>query len=114
MCLKLLDENVTYKVTDLKNYEQILPVIRSSLAPKLPQYYEFFSELVTRACVTILKDTKPRFSNENIRVVKVLGGSLLESSLLNGYIVTRKPETNCKEKVENCKVAVYNCPFDPT
>lgn len=46
-----------------------------------------------------------------MRVVKILGGSLNDSSLVNGMVMNR-PALGSILAAENCKVACYGCPFE--
>jgi len=50
------------------------------------------------------------FDQEYIRVTKILGGSLYDSEVISGMVMTRAPETTV-HVVEKPKVAVFACPF---
>lgn len=110
--LELLQQQVALEVKDVKD-EGVVKVLESVLAPKAPTYYKFFANLVATACRALVKDTAPRFNSDNLRLVKVLGGSLDQSEFVNGFVIARYPESTGKELVEKAKVVVYNCPFDP-
>lgn len=51
------------------------------------------------------------FDIEYIRVAKILGGSLNDSTVLKGLIITRDAEGLIKH-AKNPRVAVYSCPLD--
>jgi len=87
----LLSEACKYTVTDFKDTEQVLPVIRSVLCPKIPVYFDYFSNLVTKACMQVMGDNPKGFDVEYIRVAKILGGSLYDSEVLNGLMIERAP-----------------------
>lgn len=108
-----LEASVALTVSSPADEEKVRQVIESTLAPKLPNHYQFFSGLVAKACTDILQDTTPRFNADNVRVVKVLGGSLTDSTLIQGYVIVRAPEGDFRSQVKNAKVAAYSCPFDP-
>lgn len=99
-----------YTVTDPKDFSQVLPVIESALCPKMPGYYKHFSDLVTKACIRILTDSKD-FDLDHIRIVKIIGGGLLDSHLINGMVIERPPMGTITS-VDKPKIACYNCPFD--
>ena len=56
------------------------------------------------------EETK-EFNVENIRVTKILGGSLNNSEVIHGMCVIRGSETSI-HKVENARVAVFNNPLE--
>jgi T-complex protein 1 subunit theta len=51
------------------------------------------------------------FNVDNVRVAKILGGSIGDSTVIKGLVVIRLIEGSVTQ-VENCKVAVYNCPLE--
>ena len=111
--LELLEKQVSLEIQDVKKDEGVVNVLESVLAPKVPTHYKFFAGLVAQACRAIVKDTAPRFNSDNLRLVKILGGSLEQSEFVNGFVIARYPESSGKEIVEKAKVVVYSCPFDP-
>jgi len=108
--LELIEGLSQYEVTDFRNVEQVLPVINSVLCPKISTYYEHFGQLVTDACIKALGSRGKSFDTEYIRISKILGGSLYDSQVISGMIITRAPETT-KHQVEKPKIAVFACPF---
>lgn len=111
--VKLIEQQVVVTITDFNDAANIKKVLESTLAPKLPTYYKFFADLATRACISILSDKSPRFSAENIRLVKIIGGSLESSELIKGFVIPRGVEGFSKDAVEKAQIAVYGVPFDP-
>lgn len=81
----------------------------------MPLYSGKFSELLADACIKILPEGKNTFNDEHIRLTKILGGSIEDSEVLRGLIVNRSPESSNHDlsALNNVKVAVFNCPFDP-
>ena len=81
----------------------------------MPLYSQKFSELLADACVKILPENSTTFNDDNIRLVKILGGSIEDSQVLRGLVVNRSPESSNHDlsSLQNVKVAVFNCPFDP-
>lgn len=53
------------------------------------------------------------FNVDNIRVIKVIGGGIHNSHVVNGMVFRRKAEGETK-KASNAKVAIFACPFDLT
>lgn len=81
----------------------------------MPLYADKFSKMLAQACVQILPAKANTFNHENIRMVKILGGSIEDSQVLKGLVVCRYPASSNHDldSLVNCKVAVFNCPFDP-
>ena len=111
--LKHLEAAVAFKLENVKDEKSVQLVLESALAPKLPNNYKFFAQLLTQASISILQDSAPRFNADNIRFIKILGGNVEYSSVVNGFVIARAPENSEKSTIEKAKIAVYNCPFDP-
>lgn len=109
---ELIKQQVVLEINDIKE-ENTIKVIESVLASKQPNYYQLFSKLVYEACVQITKQSSPRFESDNLRVCKILGGNVEDSKVVKGFVINRVLETSNIELVENAKVAVYKCPFQP-
>jgi T-complex protein 1 subunit theta len=78
----------------------------------LSDYSNLIAGLVTKACIRCLPREKSNFDSEYVRVTKILGGSVLDSHVLSGLIVTRNVEGNIN-RLENPKICVFNAPLDP-
>ena len=110
--LEVLKEIPTYKVEDIKNVEEVTKVIRPVIGSKMVHGQEtFLAPIVAKACISVLPTQREKFDVENVRVAKILGGSLMDTDVLKGLVVVRTVEGNVT-KVEKCKVAVYNCPIE--
>lgn len=71
----------------------------------------FLAPIISKACISVLPEQKEKFDVDNVRVAKILGGSLMDTDVIKGLVVVRTVEGNIT-KVQNCKVAVYNCPLE--
>jgi T-complex protein 1 subunit theta len=80
---------VAYKVDDPRNIEQTSAAIKASIASKIPNYGDFFSNLVAKACINSLPDIARNFDIDNIRVVHILGSSINDSTFLSGFLIKR-------------------------
>lgn len=106
---RLLQTLKTHSVADIKNIDEVLPIINSALCPKIQTYYDHFGKLVADACIRA-NNGKRDFDTDCIRVGKIVGGSLYDSVVINGMILARAPETTF-QRMEKPKIAVYSCPF---
>lgn len=64
--------------------------------------------LVAQACVYSMPRDAASFSVDNVRVAKILGGSLSDSQVIHGLALLRASETTI-HNVKNAKVAVFSC-----
>ena len=111
-CMELFDKIPTQDKNDLKNKEIVTTLIEPVIKTKLVHEQEkILAPLIAEACISALPEDKTKFNLDNVRVAQILGGSLLDSSLVKGLIEVRDVE-GCVTKVEKCKVAVYNCPLE--
>jgi len=70
------------------------------------------TRLTAKACIRALPTRTDDFDPEYIRVAKILGGSLNDSTVMSGLIVQRNAEGTI-QRVSNPRVAVFNAPLDP-
>lgn len=110
--LERLEKCVATTVKDVKTDPLVVEVMSAALASKLPNHYEFFAQLVTKACRAILQEGK-KFNPDNIRFIKLLGGNVDKSTLVDGFVIARGPEGDRADDTLKAKIACYNCPFDP-
>lgn len=70
------------------------------------RYEDTLAPLITEACLHAMPENSKKFNVDNVRVAKVLGGSIDDSSVIHGLILQRRCETS-RHKVEEAKVACY-------
>lgn len=108
----LNEEFLTVKrVDDPRNAVEVAEAIKATISSKIPNYADFFSNLVTKACINSLPDTATNFDIDNIRVVHILGSSVDDSTFLSGFLVKRCAEGNVDRMIKP-RIAVYSCPLD--
>ena len=111
-CLEVLPNYVVYTVNDIHKKEEVVPCLESVIATKLYGYEKFLAPLVFDACSYALPDGNIKhFDVENIRIAKIMGSSINESSLVRGLVIIRSPETS-QTHVKDAKVAIFNCPLE--
>jgi len=71
---------------------------------------EFLTDLVARACVSILPD-EGTFNVDNIRVCKILGSGLFKSEVVHGMVFKRFVEGDVTF-AEKAKIVIFSCPVD--
>lgn len=122
---KIIDEyllnTVVSEIKDIRNFEEIVPVLKTAIASKQYGNEEFLARLVAQACLSILPPSQVSgdlpdekdisFNVDNIRICKILGGGTQQSSIVNGMVFKKHVE-GTHSGVKNAKIAVYACPVD--
>lgn len=119
-----LNQTVVAQVKDLKNIEEVVPVLKTAIASKQYGNEEFLARLVAQACISILptnqktnnsgdlpEDKDISLNVDNIRICKILGGGIQQSHIINGMVFKRLVE-GTHSSAKNAKIVVYSCPVD--
>eukprot|EP00808_Paulinella_micropora_P007164 g58458.t1 len=111
--LKILDELAVSKVegAHLNDPEALARCIYASVAAKQIGQAALLSQLVAKACISVMPTNPLNFNVDNVRVVKLLGGDLTQSTVINGMVVERAPDTTI-QAVSDAKVAVFVCSLE--
>ena len=98
-------------VKDLRSPTELAKAIRTVIASKQSGSEDFLSILVAEAVLAVLPKNPSNFNVDNIRVVKIMGGSLDQSKVVKGMVFGREPDGSIK-KASKAKVGVFSCPID--
>ncbi|XP_078525785.1 T-complex protein 1 subunit theta-like isoform X1 [Lissotriton helveticus] len=107
--LKILKSVCCSSVEDIRDVVQTARVLQTVIASKLTGYEEFLSKLVAESCISVLTP-EGQFNADNVRVCKIIGASILHSSLLEGMVFKRTAE-GLVTSVMDANVAIYSCGF---
>lgn len=111
-CIELLPNYVVYTVNDILNKEEVVPCLESVIATKLYGYEKFLAPLIYEACSYAIPTDDPKgFDVDNVRVTKIMGSSINDSSLVRGLVILRSPESS-QTNVKDAKIAIFNCPLE--
>ena len=91
----------------MRNKEELNKCVKTAIASKVFGNESVLSNLITDACIYALPKNVKNFNVDNIRVQKILGGSINDSTVVHGMVVLRASETSVHH-VENAKIAVFN------
>ncbi|CAF0737522.1 unnamed protein product [Didymodactylos carnosus] len=110
-----LDVGVKLTKDNLNEHSQLITkVLQTSIGSKLFGYHEFLGDLVAQACLTVSRafdDGVHSFNVDNVRICKILGGGLLQSTMVSGMVLKREVDSEIT-KVQQAKIAVFSCPID--
>lgn len=101
------DKATCYTLKDIKDQEEVLKCMKSSVASKQYGLEDTLGKLITQACLYAIPRGKSTFSTDNIRVQKILGGGFQDSEVIRGMVCIRQSETSVHH-VTKAKVAVFN------
>jgi T-complex protein 1 subunit theta len=87
----------------------LVPVIAS----KQYGYEELLAGLVADAALSVMPPApkKPSVAADNVRVAKLIGGTVADSQIIRGVVVQRDTEGSVK-RVERAKIAVFGCSIE--
>ncbi|TDZ23879.1 putative T-complex protein 1 subunit theta [Colletotrichum sidae] len=111
--LETLEELSVDKVEDIRSQEELSKAIRTVVASKQNGSEDFLADLVAEAVLAVLPKNPIGFNVDNIRVVKIMGGSLEQSRVVKGMVFPKEPDGSVK-KAQKAKVGVFSCPIDIT
>ena len=99
------------EVRDIRSQEELSKAIRTVIASKQSGSEDFLADMVAEAVLAVLPKNPVNFNVDNIRVVKIMGGSLEQSKVVKGMVFGREPDGSVK-KAKKAKVGVFSCPID--
>ncbi|KAF0989276.1 hypothetical protein HZS_6087, partial [Henneguya salminicola] len=108
---EILHSHVCSEIKDLHNIDQVSEPIKSAITTKQTMYSDHISKLVTKACLMAQPLQDKVFNVENVRTVKILGGSGALSEVSRGLVIKTEVQGTVLE-VKNAKIVVYNTDFD--
>ncbi|PNS18286.1 T-complex protein 1, theta subunit [Sphaceloma murrayae] len=98
-------------VADARDQEELKKALRSVIGAKQAGYEDLLADLVAEAVLAVLPKNPANFNVDNVRVVKIMGGSVEQSRVVKGMVFGREPEGTTR-KATKAKVGVYSCPID--
>ena len=106
-CHELLEKQVCYQIKDMTDYDEVLKCMKASVASKQYGLEDLLGGLITKACLHTMGKKGNKLNVDNVRVVKILGGGIHDSEVIQGMVVTRMSQTSIT-RVHDAKVAVFN------
>lgn len=104
-------ELVIDRVKDIRSQADLEKPIRAVVASKQSGAEDFLASMIAEAILAVLPKNPVNFNVDNIRVVKIMGGSLEQSKVVKGMVFGREPDSSTK-RAKNAKVGVFSCPID--
>lgn len=99
------------RVDDLRSLPALSKALRTVIAAKQSGQEGILADMVAEAVLAVMPKNPYNFNVDNVRVVKIMGGTLAHSRVVKGMVFGREPEGSTK-KATKAKVGVYSCPID--
>jgi T-complex protein 1 subunit theta len=98
LTLKLMETLTKVKLTDFYNVKIISSLISLILGRSIQGLENFLAPQIAYACTRTLSTSMKKISTNDIRVIKVLGGSFDQIKTINGTIILKDTEGKIKKK----------------
>jgi T-complex protein 1 subunit theta len=100
---------------DIEDKTKLTRAILAPMASKQYGYEQFLAPLVAEACLAVMPKNNFNFQVDNVRVVKILGGTLFESHVIHGMVRERTTAASAYMRTSrvvcNVMVHVADCVF---
>merc|ERR1712070_1287441 len=101
-----------FTVQDPRDEAELVRAVKPVLMSKQYGHEDIRAPLVAHACLTVMPDgasgKRPSVNTDSVRVVKLMGGNVHQSSVVHGLLLPRAPESTIKS-VTNAKITVFGC-----
>lgn len=105
--MEILETLTCYRSEGLRNQEELTKLVKTTVASKQFGLEDFLSNLIAEACIHAMPESANRFSVDNVRVQKILGGGITDSEVIHGIMIVRGSETSVRH-AKDAKIAVFN------
>lgn len=99
------------RLKEMRSITELSKALRTVIGSKQSGSEDILAPLVAEAVLAVLPKNPVNFNVDNVRVVKIMGGSLEQSRVVKGMVFGREPEGQIK-KARKAKVGVFSCPID--
>merc|ERR1711871_1027032 len=106
--MEILPRLVVKTISSPRDREEMIAGIKSAIATKQYGYEDLFAQLTVDASITTFAvgSQRPSLNMDSVRIAKLRGGNVNQSSFLKGMVILR-PAEGIIQKVENAKVCVF-------
>ncbi|KAJ6072592.1 hypothetical protein N7467_010677 [Penicillium canescens] len=109
--LKVLEDLEVDRLQEMRSATELSKALRTVIAAKQSGNEDTLAALVAEAVLAVLPKNPLNFNVDNVRVVKIMGGSLEQSRVVKGMVFGREPDGVIKS-ASRAKVGVFSCPLD--
>ncbi|EGC32880.1 hypothetical protein DICPUDRAFT_155125 [Dictyostelium purpureum] len=109
--IEIIESLVVYTIKDINDAKEVSKCLKSAIASKQYGYEDFLSEIITKACLQVLPKKVVNFNVDNVRVTKIQGGGVSDTSVVKGFVIPMDSDGTIK-RMEKAKVAVFTMGID--
>ncbi|KAG9452059.1 hypothetical protein H6P81_004963 [Aristolochia fimbriata] len=91
---------------DVRNKDEVVSRIKSAVASKQFGQEDILCPLIADACIQVCPKNPANFNVDNVRVAKLLGGGLHNSTIVRGMVLKSDAVGSIK-RMEKAKIAVF-------
>ncbi|XP_031379584.1 T-complex protein 1 subunit theta [Punica granatum] len=91
---------------DVRNKEEVITRMKAAVASKQFGQEDILCPLVADACIQVCPKNPANFNVDNVRVAKLLGGGLYNSTVVRGMVL-KNAAVGSIQRIEKAKVAVF-------
>lgn len=115
IAIEHLDKISDRVLVDIKNPEPLIQTAKTTLGSKVVNScHRQMAEIAVNAVLTVADMERRDVDFELIKVEGKVGGRLEDTKLIKGVIVDKDfSHPQMPKKVENAKIAILTCPFEP-
>ncbi|KAK2197679.1 bifunctional GroEL-like equatorial domain superfamily/Chaperone tailless complex polypeptide 1 (TCP-1)/Chaperonin TCP-1 [Babesia duncani] len=106
--METLKDEIVWTISNYNSETELVKAIRTSVCTKLQSNEVEICNLIAKAAVMVMPPKPNAFDVESIRVCKIIGGNVSQSSVINGMVVLRDASGVVKS-TGHTKVMVLNC-----
>lgn len=92
--LEIVESLSCYSVKNIKDRTELQMCIRTAIASKQFGLEDFLSGLIAQASLHTMPANPTKFNVDQVRVQKILGGTINDSVVIHGMVVLRGSETS--------------------
>lgn len=109
--LEIIPELAIQSIANLTSEKELTEVISTSIAAKQYGYEDLLTKLVVQAALEIMPKNPRNFNVDSVRIVKILGASIHDSTVVKGMVFGRSPDSTI-QKATKAKIAIFMSGID--
>ena len=105
--LELVETLSCYSVNNIKEKNELQKCIKTAISSKQYGLEDFLSGLIAQASLYAMPENPTKFNVDQVRIQKILGGTINDSQVIHGMVDLRGSETSIHH-VPKAKIAIFN------
>lgn len=111
LALNFIESLAPFKLSDFSNLKVVASLLSLIIGRNIQGLENYLAPQIAYACIKTYSSKKKNFSINDIRVIKVLGGSFEQIKTINGTVILKDSENTIK-RVRKARIAIFLCDFD--